>query len=351
MDIGALKTSLEAGQIAPFYLVVGGSTWHRTEAVRMVRAATVPEADRALAEIRGRIRECDLVSLLDSARTLPMGVARRLVVLSDGDELKKEEIAQLLDYAASPRLTSTVVLCAAKLTSGEESRRLTRRATVVTCPEPRNWEVGRWIRAEMTRRELAHDAGVPEALQALLGDAPRDLAAGLDKLELYIEGRGARRVGVDDVESSLSRLPHGTVWQFIEALENRDTEASLAALAAILELGEPPESVLRLVLRSRRQIMAGLAAAGRGEGDDGILQAMGTSPRARQAPRVRRAILERLRRHRLDEVVESLPLLLAADSRLKGGGGGGGPGVVLTRLVLDLVSTCRTKGLAPSRFA
>ena len=347
LDLEGLNRSLATDGAAPFYLLLGASTWHRNQALEAIRQATVPEEDRALAETRGRVRECDLTEILDSARTLPLGVDRRLVILTGGSALDREETELLVEYASAPRRTTTVVLCATKLPAGPGARALKLAACTIECAEPRSWEVVGWIRSELGRRGLEHHPGVPEALQALLGNSPQEIAAGLDKLELYVQGHRSQALRIDDVDAVLSRVPHGTVWQFIEALEDRDSERALRCLAASLEVGEPAESVLRLMLRSRRQLMAGLAARERGAGDDAVLEAMGTSPRARRAPRVRKSILARLGRHRLEEVVEALPLLLEADSRIKGGGAGD-PEVILARLVIDLVSSLSGRALHPS---
>ena len=67
-----------------------------------------------------------------------------------------------------------------------------------------------------------------------------------------------------------------------------------------------------------------------------ILEAMGIAPKARAAPRLRQAILQRLASHDLAEVARSFPRLLDADSDLKGGGSSDSR-VVLTRLVVDLI--------------
>jgi DNA polymerase III delta subunit len=186
---------------------------------------------------------------------------------------------------------------------------------------------------------------VPERLQEVLGDDPAELAQGLEKLFLYL-GSSRKTVRVEDVEAVLERIPHGTVWEFVEALEEKDPARALRALDAILELGEPAESVLRLITRSRRQLLTGLSVRQRGEEAEQVLEAMGVHPRARAAPRIRNAILQRLCSHRLEEVVRCFPMLLAADSHLKGGGGGE-PRVVLTRLVLDLTGSRGREDEAP----
>ena len=72
---------------------------------------------------------------------------------------------------------------------------------------------------------------------------------------------------------------------------------------------------------------------------------MGVHPKARAAPRVRRAILKRLYGHRLEQVASDPARLLRADSDLKGAGPGDAR-VVLTRLVLDLLAD---SGRRPAR--
>ena len=208
---------------------------------------------------------------------------------------------------------------------------------VVDCPSLRPYQIPRWLEAEIRRRGGRAAGGVAERLQEILGDDPEALLAGLDKVLLYIGAKGDS-ITAETVSRVLSPVPHGTVWEFIEALEDRDRGRALAGLQALLELGEPPESILRLMARSRRQMLAGSSVRQRGGGDDEVLEAMGVHPKARSAPRLRRAILTRVRKHTLRDLSRAPAILLAADSALKGGGSGT-PRVILTRLVLDLLAT------------
>jgi DNA polymerase-3 subunit delta len=315
---------------------MGAGTWFRERALGLLRAAVLgAEAEESLLVTRTRVGEYSLAALLDAARTLPLGGARRFIVLAGGESLAAEELALLADYAARPQPTTCLVICADKAPGrSKAAQKLLAAAERVECPVLRPYEVSRWMQGELRRQGYRAEAGVCERLQEVLGDDPAELAQGLEKLSLYL-GSSKKTVQLEDVAAVLERIPHGTVWEFVEALEEKDPGRTLRALDAILELGEPAESVLRLITRSRRQLLAGLSAGRQGAAAEEVLEAMGVHPKARAAPRIRKAILQRLAAHRLEEVVRSFPMLLAADSSLKGGGGGE-PRMVLTRLVLDL---------------
>jgi DNA polymerase-3 subunit delta len=207
---------------------------------------------------------------------------------------------------------------------------------VVDCPALRPYQVPAWLAGEIRERGRRAGPGAAERLQEVLGDDPESLLAGLEKILIWLGDRPGD-VTAEAVSEVLSPVPHGTVWEFIEALEDGRPGPALAALGSLLDQGEAPEGILRLVARSRRQMLAGVTARRRGLPDEGVLEAMGVHPRARAAPRVRRAILRRLKGQREGDLAAAPARLLAADSALKGGGAGDAR-AVLTRLVLDLLA-------------
>ncbi len=337
LDLAGLEASLEAGRDpAPVYLLVGAGTWARDQALALLRSAVLGEAAPDPGTfLRVQAGEVDLARVLDAACTLPMGGTRRLILLGGVEGLAAEELALLADYAGQPCPSTCLALAARELPARSRGARgLLAEAVRVDCPALRAYEIPRWITGEIRRRGRRAEPGVAELLQEILGDDQAALADGLDKVVLYL-GDDRRAITPADVTAVLARLPHGTVWEFVEALEEKDARRALSALAAILELGEPPESILRLVLRSRRQLLAGLAARRRGGGPDQVLEAMGVHPKARAVPRLRRAILDRLARHGEPELVAAIPRLLEVDSRLKGEGGEPPP-AALSQLVLEL---------------
>jgi DNA polymerase-3 subunit delta len=332
-----LGRQLNNGEISPVYLVLGPGHWARRQAVDKIRVAVVGDDPSPWAMSRGRAGECDVGVLLDGARTLPMGVDRRLVAMAGVENLKAADLELLADYAEAPSPTSCLLLDGGKLpTNNTAARRLRKAAALVECPALRPFQIPRWLADEIRGRGRKAGPGAADRIHELLGDDPEVLIQGLEKVLLYL-GDEAAVIRAEDVSAVLSPVPHGTVWEFIEALEDRNQRRALSGLDALLEQGEAPEGVLRLVARSRRQMLAGLTVRHGGGGEEQVLDAMGVHPRARAAPRVRRAILQRLSGHQLHRLAADPARLLAADSQLKGGGPGDAR-VVLTRLVLDLLA-------------
>jgi DNA polymerase III subunit delta len=333
-------TAATEGAVPRVIALIGPDDWRREQEIAALRRRVLGEPPDPLAETRVRAGEVDLVALLDAARTRPLLGGRKLVVLQAVEALTAPDWVLLADYVAASQRSTTLVL--GGLSVPASGAPLLRLIEVVDCPALRAWEVPRWLAGRLRDRGLPFEPGVPEAMQAALGDDPAALDAAIDRLVLL---RGERREPVtrEDIALGLEPRAHGTVWEFVEAFEDRDTGRALRLLAALLELGEPPESILRLIARSRRQLLAGAVARSGGADDDGVLAAMGVHAKARAAPRVRRAILDRASRHRPSELAAAWPRLLEADSALKGGGGGGA-GDILAMLVLTLAGRGGTGG-------
>ena len=330
LDAAGLARALEGASPAPFYVVTGASDWFRNLALQSLRRAVLgPEPD-PLAETRGALGESNLASLLDAARTRPMLTGRRLVLIGHAESLDSAEAAALTEYAARPAEFTCLVLHGESLPA--VGRALNAAGVTVTCAALRPWDVPRWIEERLRGARLAAGAGVAEALHDLLGDDPGVLAAAIDRLGL-LAGRAPLTAAT--VREVLEPVAHGTVWEFIGALEDRRADTALRGLDALLEQGETPEAILRLIVRSRRQLLAGLEARRAGAGEDEVLAASGMAPKARVVPRLRRTALARLAAHSRADLLVAFPRLLEADSRLKGGGEAAE--VLLSRLVLDLL--------------
>ncbi|MFQ5669767.1 MAG: DNA polymerase III subunit delta [Acidobacteriota bacterium] len=335
------------GQAPPesLYLLVGANLWERERCLERLQRAVLGDGG-LLGFTQSRAGDGRVADLLDAARTLPMGGGRRLIVLKDCEALEREDLEQLAAYAVHPQETTCLVLVADALPSTRKTTKiLYRQGVTVKCPLLRAHEIPRWMASVIRRRGFSHDPGVPEILVETLGHDQATLVAGLETIALYLGGKSAQRITPSIVNAVLVPMAHGTVWEFIEALEEKNAPLALARLGSMLDLGESVESLLRLVTRSRKQLLAGVAARQEGGGEEAVLEAMGVHPRARAVPRVRRAILSRLARHTQDELVHGLDRVLDADSQMKGGGPGN-PDVVLTRLVLDL---CRAGSFPGAR--
>ena len=331
LDATGLARVLVDTPAAPVYVVTGACGWFRDQALKALRRAVLgPEPD-SLAETRGALGETELSSLLDAARTRPMLAGRRLVLIGQAEALDSAGVALLVEYAARPAEFTCLVLHGESLPAA--ARALSAGVVAVSCAPLRPWDVPRWIEERLRSARLNAGPGAAEALHDLLGDDPAVLAAAIDRLGLLA---GRAPLTATTIREMLDPVAHGTVWEFIEALEDRRTEAALRGLDALLEQGETPESILRLIVRSRRQLLGGIEARRDGAGEDHVLSAAGMSPKARVVPRLRRAVLSRLASHSRAELLLAFARLLEADSRLKGGGGEAA-GVLLGRLVLDLL--------------
>jgi DNA polymerase-3 subunit delta len=331
--LAALERSLAKAPPQPVYLVLGSEGLARRRIVARLRNAVAGPDPSPMTMIHARAGETDLTGVLDAARTFPLLGGLRLVHLTAAEDLRPEEVRQLADYATRPQATTCLVIEGEKLPTGGAAPDLLARAERLDCAPPRAWEVPAWLQAEVKRRGLTAAPGVTARLQEILGEDPAALAAALDTLSTFLGAR--RQVGIEDVEALLTPQAHGSLWDLVQAVEEKDLGRALRLLDAVLEMGEPPEVLLRLLERSRRQLVRGLAAGSRGASPDEKLAAMGVAPKARAAPRLRREILARLDRHHLSEAASGLRRILEADAALKGGIAAA-PRTLLGSLLLDL---------------
>lgn len=132
----ALARSLAGGDPAPVYLLAGPEAVLRDRALEALRARVVEAGSEAFNYRRVEPRELDAQALAVEMRDFPMGGGGRLVVIASAEDLLKDQVKTLADYAADPSPRTTLVLVAAEVK--ETLKKAFDTAVVVDCSSP--WE-------------------------------------------------------------------------------------------------------------------------------------------------------------------------------------------------------------------
>ncbi|GJG86004.1 hypothetical protein tb265_11850 [Gemmatimonadetes bacterium T265] len=346
----ALNTALAAGAFAPLYYFYGDDDYQKDDAVRQLLAAAVDPATRDfnLETVRGAEAEAGaLGSLLD---TPPMMAERRAVVLRDPAALKKDARAALDRYLerAAP---DTVLLLVAPAGGKVDRALLTRAGAGAFEFAP--------LREDRLLRWITHHASTvlgaritPEAarlLQEAVGNDLPQLAAELDKLASYAQGRSGDALAIDEAAvTAVVGVRRGeTLADLLDAVARQDARTAGALVPHVLSL--PKSSAVTAVMALATQTLAlawgqarrtrgvSVSALG-GNGPDAymtLLKELGNAYTGRpwgEAVRAWTGAVDRWTAPALDRALE---LLLQADVALKETGVSS-DAQLLTTLVLAL---------------
>ncbi|HUP00925.1 MAG TPA: DNA polymerase III subunit delta [Gemmatimonadota bacterium] len=305
---------------APAILVAGDEPYliEKALAAVLARVITVPGSEAFDLETRdaAEILAADLDALVS---TPPLMNDRRIVVLKDVPsapaEVRDRVRAALAEAPASLCLIGT----GGPTMRGTLYQEWEKRGTRIVCELPRksprskqiDFDFARWLtvraKADFGKRL---DKGATVAL-AESGSDLKSLYGELEKVALYVGE--APEITRADVEAVCTGGALGTVWEWCDAVGERDAERALGLLKTLLDAGESAYRLVPLLATHfcRLGVVIELGARARDP------QAIQAALPGRTWPAMARSLAAQARRHTPESVARALDLLAAADLMLK----------------------------------
>jgi DNA polymerase-3 subunit delta len=261
----ALRTAIQARAFDPVYFLCGAEDYLKEEAVRQIVEAAVDPATKDFNLELLRAGEIDGETLGSLLGTPPMMAERRVVVIRDVGNLKKDARTALEQYLRRPSADIVLVLTAAA--GAKEDKALATRATVVEFDSLSGARIPKWIAYYATHDlgcEITEDAiGL---LQDAVGTELAQLRIELDKLASFVAG-GERRVIDEQAVTTMVGVRRGeTMGDLLDAIGRRNATAALELLPHVLL--QPKTSAVTIVMALTTQTLA--LAWGRALRDRGI---------------------------------------------------------------------------------
>lgn len=230
--------------------------------------------------------------LIDSARTFPMMVPRRVIIVMEAEKLltprretkaAEEEQERLEEFLKAPPSHTTIVLvCGALDMRRRIPKLLVKEAQVVNCGTIDNEaDAERWVQARASRDSVRLE---PAAIRALVTRTGLDLVrlrAGLERVALYAMDQES--ISADDVRQAVPAGPEAQAdWGIANAIGRGDAREALKELGLALDAGAPPYFALGQIRLAAEKlppsrVTAGIEALMR---TDLALKSSGGDPRA-----------------------------------------------------------------------
>jgi DNA polymerase III subunit delta len=247
-----VRKAIASGSVAPVYVILGGD-----EAAKIGLAGEfleLVEVDlRAFNVDRLYGGEATAAAVVDAARTLPMMVQRRVVLVLHAERLlnpKKESDASSRDlemleaYVKAPVDTCCLVLVAESV---DKRRGLTKllmsKAAVVECTGPADAvEAAKWIRDRVAQDGMTIEPKAARLVADRVGPDIGRLRSDVERLTLYA---GDRKVITEaDVREVVGAATSQDDWGVTRAIESGSARDALRELALMMDGGAVPYMIL-----------------------------------------------------------------------------------------------------------
>ena len=307
----AAANDVEAGRIAPVYLITGDEMWSKGKFIKLLKARVV---DPSMADFNMEVLTAGSIrgtAVADRAQALPMMADRRLIIIEDCDAWKADDHNAIAKYFGDINDQTCLVLVFLK----PDSRRKifkSKQAGIKRLDflKPKRWEWNDYI------GDLARDMGLrlkPDAIgmvAEMVGDDLAKVHQDLEKLSLF--KLDSNEITAGDVELLMGRTRQVTRWELNDFIGKRDLPGTMIKLHDIFAGGEEPIGLLSTVNMFLRQLFVTKALITRGVRDkSGVGRALGLPPRIAQG------LIDQQKNYSSYELRRAFKLMAESDFQLK----------------------------------
>ena len=179
---------------------------------------------------------------------------------------------------------------------------------------PRGEALARWTKEAAEAKGAAISPSAIRSLTDLVGNDLWTLEQELEKLSLYVSGRGSREIAEADVQSMVSQVREASIFVAVDAMIDGRPTVALRLLHQLKEDGREAPYIIGMVERQLRLLALARDAIDQGVAAGEIGGRLGVS-----SDFVVRKTLEQARRHPLSDIVWRYNRLLEADLAIKQG--------------------------------
>ena len=240
------------------------------EFVERLKKNLSADSPKLLFESRN-LDEVSLLEIVEDAKTLPMFHEKKLIVAKGYDDLGKDDLDLLNEYAASPASVSVLVL----LSQGSRKNRVKPAKSIKLVDLDSGSNFDREIKRLAERLGMVLAPGTVGFIKTMLGEDMNLIKNELEKISLYREGKKA--IGEKDLRGLIEKRSTENVFSLSTALSNKDLRGSLRILRELEKNREDPLSILYMIAWRFRQIFKVSQYLKEGESDEGIAKAIKTS--------------------------------------------------------------------------
>ena len=251
-----LQKAIQKRTLSPLYFFYGEETFLIDKMVDEIKGIVVDPnlADFNLSVFYGK--ESTPQDIINSAKTFPLLSDHRLIIIKEADRLKASSWKEFSNYFKNPQASTCMIICAEKMVLNSTVLKVFRkRGEVVRFYHPFDREIPSWIR----RIANEFDRKISQEAVALLGvELDKDLQKIYNELQKIAAYVGERKViEGKDVKEVVADVKGSTVFNLMDCVGKKDVEGALDALRRLIESGEQPLRILRMITLRIRQLARG----------------------------------------------------------------------------------------------
>ena len=244
---------LKSGQIPPLLCLYGEETFLVRKAVESLRQAVFPDGHDDFNDSVFQGKELKAEQVIDTAQTLPMFAARRLVTIRDAQLIPVIEQEKLLPYLDNPAPETCLLLVADKIDSRRKFfQHYKKKGELVEFRPLTERDLPNYLKKRLSAQNVEIAADALNLFCSMVSTGLNEVHSELDKLLTYMGS--ATLIDVKDVHAVVSRGRAENVFELGNAVGRGDIAAALRLVSRLAAAGEAPLKILSLLTRHFRQL-------------------------------------------------------------------------------------------------
>ena len=257
MKYSEFLKGIQSGKIQPVITFLGEEAFLKDRALEAVIKRFLDPDSKAFQFRSFAAEELRDASFLDDAATTPMFGDWKVLYLKNAEMLEKS-LSRIKDYLEGYlKRPSPGTILIFDLDSWEGSSKLksalSKQTTVVEFNPLSEKEIPSWINTHLRALNFQVEASAIEALTERLGTDLQKISAELEKLMLFRHSE--KKITLRDIESMVGYSPTANVWQWTDALMEKDAANAVVLLDDLLQAGEQPVYIIALLAKQYEKMI------------------------------------------------------------------------------------------------
>ncbi|HAA56478.1 MAG TPA: DNA polymerase III subunit delta [Myxococcales bacterium] len=320
--------------LSPVYYICGDDPYLISEIIESLKGRILPQfKDFNLHHVTAGEVEGDKIASL--AMQLPVMDACTMVFVREAQLLKKADWEGLARYLEDPSPTTCLVLLdpndSPQIDKRTKAGKLIAKYTV-GCRKPYDNQMPRWVEDRARIHKLRLGPDVAYRLLELLGNDLASLNNALERIALYLGGKGD--VSIDLVNEQVAENRTYNLFELSGLIGDRNLQGALHLLRGLMETGEHPLKLLVLMAKAFRSLLKARVAYDQGARLHDMDAFVNPRIRYKRDEKVRE-LFQQVKRFTTPELIKAISLMQEADFSFKSTSGLT-PELLMERLVIEL---------------
>ncbi len=269
-------TDVKSRKMKPAYVLVGDEAFFRKQCREAVLKYLIPPEMRDFSLYEMDLGDCELVEVLDRARTPSLMAPFQVFFVRNVKQLygrgsHQDEFKAVEEYCANPNPDALIVFIADHLNIPADRRRMDLQdkdrferiqetlgscCGIVELARVEEGDAMRWATETATAQGVKVDADAARELADALGGDMMMIANELEKLILYVAEK--KRITLGDVETMVLAAKQRSLYELTDAISAKDRAKALGIIDALLSSGDGDDAAighLYMLAKTYRQML------------------------------------------------------------------------------------------------